>query len=124
VLAPFTGSGTTVVAAVRAGRHFAGYDVDETYVRLAEARVEEKSHRLLRGAYADQLKVRLRAVPAPAHPDEDFQSRAVREGLAAKEIARSVIEAAGFTDIEEDRRQPGGLEANFGARDCQGKLWL
>ena len=35
VLDPFMGSGTTAVAAVRAGRHFAGYDLDPEYVRAA-----------------------------------------------------------------------------------------
>ena len=33
VLDPFMGSGTTAVAAVRAGRHFVGYDTDPEYVR-------------------------------------------------------------------------------------------
>ena len=39
VLDPFVGSGTTAVAAVEAGRRYAGYDVDPAYVALAEARV-------------------------------------------------------------------------------------
>src|ERR1700678_1924553 len=36
VLDPFVGSGTTAVAAVRSGRYYVGYDLDESYVRLAE----------------------------------------------------------------------------------------
>jgi DNA modification methylase len=124
VLDPFAGSGTTAVAAVRAGRHFAGYDLDESYIRLSEARIEEERQRLVREASATPLKVSLPAIPAPASSDEDFQSRAVREGRAAKEIARSIIEAAGFTDIQKDQRQPGGVEVNFTARDSRGKLWF
>jgi hypothetical protein len=42
---------------------------------------------------------------------------------AAKTIARSVIEAAGFSDIQKGQRQPGGIEVNFTARDMQRKLW-
>ncbi|HUE60163.1 MAG TPA: site-specific DNA-methyltransferase [Acidimicrobiales bacterium] len=124
VLDPFAGSGTTAVAAVRGGRHFAGYDLDESYIRLAETRVEEERQRLEREASETPLKVSLPAIPAPASPDEDFQSRAVREGRAAKEIARSIIEEAGFSDIQRDQRQPGGVEVNFTARDSRGKLWF
>lgn len=39
VLDPFMGSGTTAIAALKAGRHFVGYEVREEYVRLAECRV-------------------------------------------------------------------------------------
>lgn len=124
VLDPFAGSGTAAVAAVRAGRHFVGYDLDESYIRLAETRVEEERQRLELEASVAPLKVNVPAVAPPARPDEDFQSRAVREGRAAKEIAKSIIEAAGFTDIQKDQRQPGGVEVNFTARDSRGKLWL
>ncbi len=123
VLDPFAGSGTTAVAAVRAGRHFVGYDLDATYIELAEARVEEERRRLSTELVAAP-KVSLPAVPAPAAEDEDVRSRAVREGWAAKDIARAVIEAAGFTDIEMDQRQPGGVEVNFTARDSKARLWL
>ncbi|MGH9124216.1 MAG: DNA-methyltransferase [Acidimicrobiales bacterium] len=124
VLDPFAGSGTTAVAAVRAERHFAGYDLDPSYIELAEQRVEAERQRLLREASTPPLKVTLPAVPAPADDGEDFQSRAVREGRAAKEIARSVIEVAGFTNIQKDQRQPGGVEVSFTARDSKGKLWF
>jgi site-specific DNA-methyltransferase (adenine-specific) len=124
VLDPFAGSGTTAVAAVRAGRHFAGYDLDESYITLAETRVEVERRRLECQASPTLLKVSLPAVPAPASAEEDFQSRAVREGRAAKEIALAVIERAGFTDIQKDQRQPGGVEVNFTARDNKGVLWF
>jgi hypothetical protein len=123
VLDPFAGSGTTAVAALRSGRHFAGYDLDETYIELAEGRVEEERQRLSSEMVAP-LKVSLPADADPVEANEDFQSRAVREGWAAKEIAREVIEAAGFTEIKKDQRQPGGVEVNFTARDSKGRLWL
>ncbi|HUC36978.1 MAG TPA: site-specific DNA-methyltransferase [Acidimicrobiales bacterium] len=124
VLDPFVGSGTTAVAAVRSGRHFAGYDMDESYIALAEGRVEEERQGLAGEAATSPLKVSLPAIPGPASESEDFRSRAVREGRAAKEIAEALIEAAGFVDIQKDRRQPGGVQVNFTARDRRGRLWF
>ena len=124
ILDPFAGSGTTAVAAVRAGRHYGGYDLDEGYIQLAESRVEQERRKLAREPSVGPLLVSLPASPGPATDEEDFQARAVREGRAAKEIARSVIEATGFNDIQKDQRQPGGVEVNFTARDSEGKLWF
>ncbi len=41
VLDPFMGSGTTALAALKAGRRFVGYEIDPAYVRLAERRLAE-----------------------------------------------------------------------------------
>ncbi|MEM1747146.1 MAG: site-specific DNA-methyltransferase, partial [Sulfolobales archaeon] len=41
VLDPFVGSGTTCVAALKAGRHCIGIDIDERYVEIAKKRLEE-----------------------------------------------------------------------------------
>jgi modification methylase len=41
VLDPFMGSGQTAIAAIRAGRHFVGYEIDPAYVELSEKRVAE-----------------------------------------------------------------------------------
>lgn len=41
VLDPFCGSGTTCVAALRAGRAYVGYEIDARYRRLAEARLKK-----------------------------------------------------------------------------------
>lgn len=41
VLDPFAGSGTTLVAAARANRHWVGYDIVKKYCKLAENRVKE-----------------------------------------------------------------------------------
>jgi site-specific DNA-methyltransferase (adenine-specific) len=41
VLDPFCGSGTTCLAALRAGRRYVGYEVEPRYVRLAEKRLAE-----------------------------------------------------------------------------------
>ncbi len=39
VLDPFMGSGQTALAALRSGRHYVGYETDETYVALAQQRI-------------------------------------------------------------------------------------
>lgn len=41
VLDPFVGSGSACIAAIQTKRHYVGYDVDETYVRLALKRIAE-----------------------------------------------------------------------------------
>ncbi|MDK2781702.1 MAG: modification methylase [Archaeoglobi archaeon] len=41
VLDPFMGSGQTAIAAIKSGRYFIGYEIDEDYVKLAERRIKE-----------------------------------------------------------------------------------
>jgi DNA modification methylase len=41
VLDPFIGSGTTAVAAVMTGRRYVGFDTEQTYLELAEQRIQE-----------------------------------------------------------------------------------
>ena len=41
VLDPFMGVGTTAVAAVEAGRHYVGYEINEEYLDLAQQRITE-----------------------------------------------------------------------------------
>lgn len=120
VLDPFGGSGTVAVAAMRAARHFVCYDVDESYVRTAEARVQQERELL---AQNEQRRTVLPAVPALTTED-DVRTRAVREGRSAKELAKAMIEEAGFTDIRKDQRQPGGVEVDFTARDRTGRVWF
>jgi modification methylase len=40
VLDPFMGSGQTALAALKAGRHFSGYEVNENYIQLANQRIQ------------------------------------------------------------------------------------
>ena len=47
VLDPFVGSGTTCVAAVKAGRHFIGIDVDEAYVHMARERLRRTARSII-----------------------------------------------------------------------------
>ncbi len=122
VLDPFIGSGSTAVAAVRSERHFVGYDTEAKYVKAAAARVETERRRPER--INERVRVVLPARPAPADPSEDSQSRAVREGKRAKEIARAILEDCGFTDVVEDHRLRSGVEVNFMATDLKGRRWF
>lgn len=121
VLDPFAGSGTTAVAALRTGRHYAGYDLDESYIRRAEARVEQERRRL-EGEICETARVSIPATEAAAGPEEEW-SRAVQGGRAAKEIAELLLAAAGFTDIRADVRRAGAVVVSFTARDHRGGLW-
>ncbi len=46
VLDPFCGSGSACIAAIKAGRHYIGYDVEEEYVELAQRRIKEYKEQL------------------------------------------------------------------------------
>jgi site-specific DNA-methyltransferase (adenine-specific) len=37
------GSGQTAIAAVKSGRHYVGYEIDEKYIALAEKRIKENT---------------------------------------------------------------------------------
>jgi len=41
ILDPFVGSGQAAIAAVKANRHYVGYDISEEYTKLAERRIKE-----------------------------------------------------------------------------------
>lgn len=50
VLDPFVGTGTTMVAALRAGRNSIGVDIDAEYCRMAANRVESETNNLFQPA--------------------------------------------------------------------------
>ncbi|MEW6474631.1 MAG: site-specific DNA-methyltransferase [Actinomycetota bacterium] len=108
VLDPFLGSGSAAVAAVRAGRRYAGYDIDPEYVAIARARVEEE-------------QARLRAVGADG---AEAWGRAEGEGRAAPAVAERLLEAAGFTVTARNRALPGlGTSVSLVARAGDGQEW-
>jgi len=126
VLDPFMGSGTTLVAAMREHRRPAGYDLDPEYVATARARVTEERRRMAARSTPDQTgAVTIPPVqPELPDPDENFQARASREGRVAQDIARMVLEEAGFESVKKDVRLRGlGARFNFSAVDQRGGVW-
>jgi DNA modification methylase len=124
VLDPFIGSGTTAVAAVATRRNYIGYDTDEKYVRTAIARVEQEGRRTAELTEHEVRDVALPALRQVTADDRDPWSRAVTEGRQAKDIAHEVLRAAGFDDIEQDKRLSGGVEVALAAVDQRGHRWL
>ena len=47
VLDPFMGSGSTAVAAIRAGRRFVGYEIDPDYIAICTKRISDAQTRAL-----------------------------------------------------------------------------
>jgi DNA modification methylase len=81
VLDPFMGAGTTAVAAVRTGRHYAGYDTDLAYVEAARRRVAGE-----------------RPLPVDA-------------GTSAVELATALLAEAGFTSVAKRERDLTAVDA-------------
>jgi site-specific DNA-methyltransferase (adenine-specific) len=106
VLDPFMGSGSTAVAAVRTGRHYLGYDMDEAYAKAARARV---AHEVAALTTDDD-----EPVAAPADK--------------ASTSAHDLLVGAGFTlaDAKATKRRtfPGGLTADVVATDAAGREWV
>ncbi len=124
VLDPFMGSGTTAVAALRADRHYIGYETDSSYIEIANRRIDEERDELSRLEEAGlRREVRLGVNRDDESADEPFQARAVRQGKRAKEIAREVLEHCEFRDIVQDHRFMSGVEINFAAVDRKGRTW-
>jgi DNA modification methylase len=123
VIDPFMGSGSTLVAAAKLGRRYAGFDLDPDYVEIAKERVSRVQRPEPPKGRAGGKTVVV-APPAALDEDEDFQARASREGKAAQDIAQRVLEAAGFSIIARNARLPGlGLTINFIAEDADGVPW-
>ena len=126
VLDPFIGSGTTAVAALRTQRHYLGFDLEPSYVDKARVRVarEREALKRLQESDGEPRRVVLSSGPPPASDKEDFQARAVREGRAARDLAREALERCGFSNIQPNVKLPEGVEINFVALDQTGQQWL
>jgi DNA modification methylase len=124
VLDPFIGSGTTAIAALQTKRHFIGFDTDKEYVTRAKQRVMDEM-RLGRQDSVSTVPFRVQ-IPAIASSDEDedLQSRAVREGRQAKEIAGILLDSCGFEKLRSDVKLSDlGIEVSFLAEDHTGHEW-
>jgi DNA modification methylase len=111
VLDPFMGSGSALLAAARLGRRYVGYDLDPAYVAIARARVAASE------VVAEPLF-------REDGGDDDFQTRAAREGKAAQAIAEGVLARAGFTIVGRNARLGGvGLTVDLVALDSAEMPW-
>lgn len=107
VLDPFMGSGTTAVAAVRTGRHYLGYDTDAGYAAAAIERVQGEC-----------------AVPQVQLAATDGRvTDPLVGGWAAKDLAKSLLWAAGFTELSDGRKLMTGVQPTLAAVDPRGRRW-
>lgn len=126
VLDPFMGSGTTLVAAKRSGRRGIGYDINRRYVDTARERLE-RAHRRPSPDEAEQVRSSNGFVAAPpgmGDSSEHFQARAVSEGKKAQDLARGVLENAGFEILVANPRLGRlGIQFNFLVVNRRGREW-
>jgi site-specific DNA-methyltransferase (adenine-specific) len=110
VVDPFCGSGSTLVAALRCGRDAVGYDLDPSYVAIAEARVAKE-----------------RAAQSGGVMTVDEAERSVvgaGDGTSAAVLARQALGMAGFKMVRPNRRLRGlGMTVSFSAEDATGRTW-
>jgi site-specific DNA-methyltransferase (adenine-specific) len=102
VLDPFMGVGTTAVAALRAGRHYLGYDTDPGYVEAARLRLATERDRVTEGGGTVAMAVADKAV----------------------ERAAELLREAGFAVEAPARRKSGGVDVALVATDPAGREWL
>jgi site-specific DNA-methyltransferase (adenine-specific) len=107
ILDPFVGSGTTAVAAVRAGRHYIGYDTDAGYIEAAQRRVDEQA-----GARPVQLLA-----------NDGRDTEPLRGGWASKDLARWLLTEAGFEQLDDRATVLPGVAPTLRAIDRHGRVW-
>lgn len=123
ILDPFAGSGTTLVAALRANRRSIGYDTEQEYVDIAADRYrqEEARPRFSSTAWHQETL----AIDVPREPEarrDHFQARATAEGKKAQDLAERILRDAGF-DVSEAgaKLARAGIQFNFQVMDEEGR---
>lgn len=129
VLDPFMGSGSTAVASVRSDRRFIGFDTDEDYIRMAEARVTAEQERLgsLVGSVGPRVE-QLAGDPAGSSrgvPTSEMSvDEAVRGGRRMFDVAVALLTECGFADVRVDVKLRGlGMSIPIVAQDQAGSDW-
>lgn len=57
VLDPFSGTGTTTIAAIKCGRNSIGFEIDDHYIRQARRRISDNTHGLLSHAVLETFDI-------------------------------------------------------------------
>lgn len=117
VLDPFMGAGSTAVAAVRTGRHFAGFDTDPEYVARALERVAEE--RQEQAEQADAPSPPTASTTGSGLPATMAQTLAERRKVT--DVARALLQAAGWKIVRDKVKPVPGLEVSFLAEDGSGR---
>ena len=131
ILDPFLGSGSTLVAALRAGRRGVGYDIDGGYIEIARERLAVEGKRLeesqnywkrrdLIGSSVQQSNL----FEEIAARDESL-IRATESGKKASDIAEEHLTDAGFEIVKTKvNRRDLGIQFPFSVTDLKdGRLW-
>lgn len=125
ILDPFVGSGTTLVAAERSGRRSVGYDLEQTYVDLAAARLDTERKRPKYHTYEgvqSEFDVELFGELSLDEKREHFQARATSDGKKAQDLALATLETAGFQISKEGVKLTRlGIQFNFEVLDVEGR---
>ena len=136
VLDPFLGSGSTMVAAARAGRRGVGFDLDPEYVTLAKQRLADELRRLdeqpvaawrrsdLAGTSVSQDGLFGEGVTGSLGPDQALD-RATASGKKVADIAEAALVEAGFEVVKAPAaRRDLGLQFPFLVTDAHlGRQW-
>jgi modification methylase len=125
VLDPFMGAGSTAVAALRAGRHYVGFDTDPDYVAKAEARIAEERDRLAEGEVTTGGPWARPRITTRTEESTTLD-HALHHGRKVWDVARLALDEAGFDDISTDKRKVrpvAGVDIDLTARDQRGNRW-
>ncbi|HVX18697.1 MAG TPA: site-specific DNA-methyltransferase [Acidimicrobiales bacterium] len=139
VLDPFMGSGSTLVAAAMLGRRYVGYDLDPSYVALAEQRVADAlaatapgptrggdrvGDGQVDGGQVDDSQVDDSQVDDRQVDDRQVDGGLIDGGLSARKLAEAAVTEAGFT-IERTNRPLAGtaVAVSIVATDARGSSW-
>lgn len=124
VLDPFMGSGSALVAAARLDRRYIGYDLDKGYVDIARQRVEDEVTRS-DPAFSPTGQPGVAATSVNVDDGADLSRRVVKDGKGAQKLAEELLDTAGFTIQERNRRiRKTGVSIDFVATDADGSTWF
>jgi DNA modification methylase len=134
VLDPFMGSGSTLVAAIRTGRRYLGYDTDPGYATIAQRRIaaelERRSERSALSSAGPRSAKRAHLAPQSRESEFDRGPHTARQlaavrGKVIQAIAEDVVRDAGFAVVAKAKRIPGlQIPVDLVARDSRGDEWL